>query len=553
MVLGGGDVGKTTILEAISLLLSPTNAGTASDTDYYARDVEAGFGIEAVFSLPSASGISDQVKPSWPWEWNGTEAVVPAVDPAVGPVGDPVYRLSVRGTEDLELSYEILQPDGNSDRLTVGLRRSIGLVRLGGHDHTERDLRLVRGSALDRLLWDRALRSRIASSLADTDVAQTLSAGAKEALKTLEGAFRQEGLPDGLDLSITGSPGPSIASMVGLSATFEEIRLPLTTWCTGTRRLAALVIGEQNQGKEPITVVDEIERGLEPYRQRAVVEKLDLGGAQAFVTTHSPSVVAAASKARFWYVDHLGRLGGLDDSRTVRHRTRDPEAYLARLVIIAEGKTEVGFASVLLERALGSPLERYGVHVSDGGGHESSLGLLEALSDAGIGLGGFVDEEGRHPQRWRKVIDRQGPVVFRWASGCVEENVVAAVPDDSFEELVADPAHEKVGTRQRHLAIRLGIEEKSFAALRAEAGTRLKGVIIEAALGRVPDGTPDDEKKQYKSQAQAWFKSIEGGRELGQKVFTLSLWPRLSPQLMPFCNAVRSAVGLGEISDLSRE
>ena len=32
VILGGGDVGKTTILEAIALLLSPTNAVNVSDT-----------------------------------------------------------------------------------------------------------------------------------------------------------------------------------------------------------------------------------------------------------------------------------------------------------------------------------------------------------------------------------------------------------------------------------------------------------------------------------------------------------------------------------------
>ena len=131
VILGGGDVGKTTVLDAIALLLSPTNAVSVSDTDYYLRDVDAGFVIEGVFTLPLESGINDQLKPSWPWEWNGTETVVPGAD-GEGVKGEPVYSLRVRGTEDLELSYEIVQPDGTADMLPVALRRAIGLVRLGG-------------------------------------------------------------------------------------------------------------------------------------------------------------------------------------------------------------------------------------------------------------------------------------------------------------------------------------------------------------------------------------------------------------------------------------
>jgi len=74
-------------------------------------------------------------------------------------------------TEDLDLAYE-LQPDGTTDNLSVPLRRSIGLVRLGGDDRNDRDLRLARGSALDRLLSDkgcvRAWRASLPSATSRT-------------------------------------------------------------------------------------------------------------------------------------------------------------------------------------------------------------------------------------------------------------------------------------------------------------------------------------------------------------------------------------------------
>ena len=61
VILGGGDVGKTTILDAIAILLAPTNATAVSDTDYYRRDIDAGFLIEAVMSL--SLGIWPTVRP----------------------------------------------------------------------------------------------------------------------------------------------------------------------------------------------------------------------------------------------------------------------------------------------------------------------------------------------------------------------------------------------------------------------------------------------------------------------------------------------------------
>ncbi|MHB8884416.1 MAG: ATP-dependent nuclease [Methylovirgula sp.] len=549
VILGGGDAGKTTILEAIALLFSPVNPTTLSDPDYHDRDIEAGFSIEAVLSLPVGAGMSSQMKPSWPWEWTGEEAAVPALEHDGKLAGEPVYRVRVRGTEDLELAYEIVQPDGSADSFPVALRRAIGLVRLSGDDRNDRDLRLVQGSALDRLLSDKGLRSRMASELAKNDVKNELTTEAQAKLKNLDTAFKRESLPAGLDLAITGGQGASIASMIGLTADRSGIQLPLASWGAGTRRLSALAIAEQNQGDAPITLVDEVERGLEPYRQRTLIEKLQTGSSQVFLTTHSPAAISSAATSSIWYVDHTGQIGPLDATKIAKHRKTDPEAFLSRLAIVAEGATELGFATAILERAFGSVLEQHGVHVSDGGGHEATLGILEALAAGGLRFGGFADDEGKHPTRWAKLHTKLCGLLFRWPSLCIEENIIAVVPDDKLEAFITDPTGEKTGIRLRTLADRLGIADKDFAALKAKAGADFKARIVEAALGAVPTGK-ESEKNEYKAHAGRWFKSVDGGRELAGKLFSLALWPALKPQLLPFCNAVRTAIGLDEIADL---
>ena len=64
--------------------LQPDEFHQPSDSDYYARDIAAEFAIEAIVSLPPATGISEQAKPSWPWEWNGTDAVGARADAQQG-------------------------------------------------------------------------------------------------------------------------------------------------------------------------------------------------------------------------------------------------------------------------------------------------------------------------------------------------------------------------------------------------------------------------------------------------------------------------------------
>ncbi|MET4216559.1 putative ATP-dependent endonuclease of OLD family [Bradyrhizobium sp. LB14.3] len=552
LILGGGDVGKTSILDAIALLFSPSNSSFVPDTDYYGRQEEDGFIIDAVISLPDDSKINGLLKAAWPWDWDGKKPVVPSIDgDGAAAHNEPVYWLQVTGTPELDLVYEVKQPDGTSENMPLGLRRQLGPVRLSSDDRNDRDLRFVQGSALDRLLADKTLRSRLSSKLAETNVVDALSNDSKDALSALSGAFAVKSLPTCLDLSITGAPGISVMALIGLTAQGSGVQLPLSSWGAGTRRLAALAIAEQTQGATPITLVDEIERGLEPYRQRALIGKLGSSKAQAFVTTHSAAAISAASNSTLWYVDYNGKIGKLEGAKVAQQRVKDPEAFLSRLAVVCEGVTEVGFASTLLLGALGTPLEQAGIRIVDGGGHETTLGLLEALAEGGLSFGGFADDEdGKHPTRWKKLEERLGKLLFRWPSGCLEENIIKLIPETSLEALIQDPAGEKTGRRLRSLQERLGSDSKEFAVLNEKAGANLRQLIIEAATGIVPVGK-ESERKHYESHSQDWFKSLSGGQELAKKLFAMNLWPSLKDQLLPFANAVRKGVVLPEIMDIT--
>jgi putative ATP-dependent endonuclease of the OLD family len=123
------------------------------------------------------------------------------------------------------------------------------------------------------------------------------------------------------------------------------------------------------------------------------------------------------------------------------------------------------------------------------------------------------------------------------------------VPDDKLEAFLTDPENDKTGVRLRTLANRLGLIENDFPSIKAKA-TDLTALIIEAALGTVP-ADKTTEKKEYQAHGQAWFKSIAGGRELAAKVFSLGLWSTFRSQLLPFCNAVRRALEIPEITDIT--
>ena len=88
--------------------------------------------------------------------------------------------------------------------------------------------------------------------------------------------------------------------------------------------------------------------------------------------------------------------------------------------------------------------------------------------------------------------------MFRWNNGCLEQNVIDALPDDRLEALLTDPVEVRTGQRLRTLADRLGTgDEKGFATIKTKAGADLKATIIAATLGKVPLPSPVEKFPAY--------------------------------------------------------
>src|SRR5207244_6835467 len=123
--------------------------------------------------------------------------------------------------------------------------------------------------------------------------------------------------------------------------------------------------------------------------------------------------------ASLWYIDAASTVGRLPRQKISRQQARDPETFLARLTLVAEGAAEVGFSRSLLERAIPGSLHDRGIWITEGQGNSSSLALLEAVAEGGLIFGGFVDNEGTSPTRWATLRARLGPLLFQWQTGCL--------------------------------------------------------------------------------------------------------------------------------------
>lgn len=545
-ILGGGDTGKTTVLEAIDVLFSTSTSFNVSETDYWKRDTADSFTIEAVVRPGNEINFNTQPNMAYPWHWDGKDAVVPC-NSEEGGENDEVYRVRFTANDQQESLWEIIQPDGNTIRFSVGLRRQIGLVSLPSDERNDKDLRLVYGSALDRHIGDPALRSRIGKRVAEIKLQAELLDEAQEALKELNAKFEEKALPAGVSIGLTGSKGISIGSLVSLLAQKDlDTQLPLSSWGAGTRRLASLEIGAANSKAPSFTTVDEIERGLEPYRLRQFLADLSGQEGQKFVTTHSPIAIASVQEACLWYMDRSGRLGSLPPPLVSKQQKNDPETFFSRVAVIAEGVTEVGFLNHLLKLALGCAPLNHGIRVCNGQGNDNTLKLLKGLTDSGLKFAGLADDEGVNKESWKTLNEKIGDLLLQWKEGCTEDAVISAIPDEKIPALIGVNGGDKAGVRMQHLKVRSGAEERTLDSICGTlegTGKTLKQLVIETARGS-SEYAPTGEEKAWKKHSSSWFKSEGGGAELARKAVELGGWDNLSERLLPFITAILNSVDL---------
>lgn len=110
----------------------------------------------------------------------------------------------------------------------------------------------------------------------------------------------------------------------------------------------------------------------------------------------------------------------------------------------------------------------YGLWLTDANGHEHALKLLEAFVRGGLLFAGMVDDEGKHPTRWKNVKDHMGDLLHQWNNGCLEQNVIPYFQDDELHSLIKDPNDALTGERLRTLADRLKVSEKNLRALKVK-------------------------------------------------------------------------------------
>ena len=521
-LIGPGDIGKSTILDAIDLCLGARRSAPFGDTDFFGLDVSQTIVIAVTLgALPDALKNIDTYGEFLRGFDFGTGQIED--EPRAGLETALTLKLEVKN--DLEPSWLLYSDRAANQQLERSLawkdRSLLTPARIGTYAST--NLSWARGSVLNRLTEERA---SLGSELADAARAARATFGARagpQFTQTLQ-VVTQTATSLGVAVGASAQAlldAHSVSIGDGAIALHSESGIPLRSLGTGSGRL--LVAGLQRAAAAAATValVDEVEYGLEPHRLMRLLDSLGAKDAtqplQVFMTTHSPVTLRELAGNQLFVVRqssgvHTATCAGLDDGIQGTLR-KAAEAFLSKSVIVCEGASEVGFARGMdqwwAQCGATSFLAHGGAYVDAGGGcPDQCFARGEAFLNLGYRVLVFVDAD--KPVSTVGLVERfiaAGGQYITWRPGLALEDELFRHSSNDAVYALLNKADEIVG--RELMAEHVKSKSHGQVTLDAIEAERLNGGYTPASRALL--GLAARNKKN------GWFKSVTGFQEIAKE------------------------------------
>lgn len=532
-LIGPGDSGKSTVLDAIDWCVGARRSLPVTDADFHKLLVEEPIEIRATIGEledglknfdsygPYLLGMDDEG----------------AIENEPGEGLETVLTVQLIIESDLEPRWSLLSDRAEAQGLTRGLswndRANIAPNRIGAY--ATHHLGWQKGSILNALNDEKADASAAlaqAGRQARESFGDTAGEQLEETLKVVTEAAADLGidLGDGARAMLDAHSGSFSGSTISLH---DDEGVPLRKLGLGSSRL--LVAGLQNHVAQAasIALVDEVEIGLEPHRitkfLMALGSKDQKAKIQVFMTTHSPVVLRELASTQLWVIrsgeEHNIRPAGETDAVQGTLRSA-PEAFLGAQVLICEGATEVGLIRGLDHYRSDSKKPTFaaagGVLVDAGG---VSKIYRNALPFIRLGYTAAVlrDDDRQPAADSEEKFVVKGGVVCKWTDGwAFEDEMFDCLSEDAVCDLwdFAQEAHGEETTKaQLESACEHAVDEdewfedltdekRSYLAKAAKSGKWFKRIsLMETAAHEIVGPDLPNAKEEFQdviNQIYAW-------------------------------------------------
>lgn len=543
-LVGPGDSTKTTMLDAIGLVLSPRWNIPLTDADFHHCQFEEPIVLQVVIGDLPNSLLRDDAHG---YDLSG---FMPSGELVPDPIDDaePCLILQLKVTDSLEPAWTIVSPGAEDEGtfISASARERFGLFRVD--ERIDAHLRWGRGSALTRLTTkdsgaDAAVTTaHRAARLAVFEMEETSAlyiAAIEVSLAAADiGSADFTWLRPGLD---------PVSSATTNALLLHDDQVPLTGSGLGTRRLVSLAIQEKAFTGGEIILIDEVEHGLEPHRLHHLLRYLKRrtasGAGQIILTTHSPLAVETLDASDISVVRcEKGRTtvhtvpGDLDDVQGALRA--GPSALLARRVVVCEGKTEMGVVRQFLQhwdqqrskkdKATHAAL---GVGQSDGQGSTLAPKRAKILRELGYPTLLVIDHDDSASDAGVTAAESLSAEIIRWQQGnALEDEIAVALSPEGLADLVSLAAEIKDESAVLN-AVRSRLQgTPEFSGLDPAAWVDATHTLddIRKAIGAAAKGKKTNSAE--KVEQKAWFKQEASGELLGDLL--VERWPELQDTVL---------------------
>jgi len=355
-IIGPGDTCKTTILTALDYALSPRSILAFDDSDFFDQNINQSIVIQV--TLSEWDETREDVKRFF--QENkfaqykcGLTDTGPLPEPAPG---EPIaVSISLRVDKSLEPKWSVVrgrdeEEDQDRKPIYAADRAVLGLSRIDifsdFHFTWGRNTILTRLSAGSEGNLNTVL-SALTRDIRECDISQNECI---QECQNVADTIKSEAQNSGVSLDDISPKIDMQRQSIGTSAlSLHENNVPLRNKGDGTKRLIGTAMQMKLSGGKNISLIDELEVGLEPHRIRGLIHRLRNSGQQILATTHSPVVIRELAVAdNELYVckrsdEGIVRLESIAVVPDIQGQVRtNAEAFLGSKIVGCEGPTEIG-------------------------------------------------------------------------------------------------------------------------------------------------------------------------------------------------------------------
>ncbi|MFK4064085.1 ATP-dependent nuclease [Brucella anthropi] len=441
-LIGPGDSCKTTVLDAIDLCLGARRNVAFTDADFHNIDVSQTISITVILGALEDALKSIDAYGDFLCGYSASDNDIED-EPASGLETALCLRLIV--AQDLEPVWSLESSRAAAKGLERNLkwadRERLSPLRLGAGGDSHLGWR--RGSLLNRLTDEKPDTSGVLSAAA-RDARATFGDKAKDQLKEAIDIVNATAKHLGISVGSTATAMLDIYSVTfgsGAISLHDEKGIPLRGMGTGSKRLLTAGLHKEASNSKSIALIDEIETGLEPHRIVRFLKSLGSKDAeptmQVFATSHSPIALQELSFKQVFIV-RQDRVGGQTLVHSVPAEAQGAlratsSSFLAKSVLICEGKTEIGFIRGLdlfrTEVKGKESIDAAGVSLldCDGGSEMRPFERAKAFRSLGYRVAVFIDNDRPIPVAEAKTFVASGGELFHWSEGqSIEDAIICS-------------------------------------------------------------------------------------------------------------------------------